>query len=146
MTSPVASLLDRLSDVRRYGEAWRATCPARAHSSKATLVISEGHDGRALVVCHAGCDPSDVTAALGLRMADLFASRVTAATPDEKRAAADRMRAANWAAALGVLGREATIVLIAAECIANGETLSTVDIERLRAAIRRIQRAREMLQ
>ena len=41
--------------------------------------MTEGHDGRALIYCHAGCSFETVMAALGLEASDAFA-------PDAERA------------------------------------------------------------
>jgi 5S rRNA maturation endonuclease (ribonuclease M5) len=53
---------------RRHGADW--TCPAH-DDGKPSLSVREG-DGRALVHCQSGCDTTEVVAALGLKMADLF--------------------------------------------------------------------------
>jgi len=51
---------------------WR--CPA--HDDKTpSLSVSEGHDGRALLHCHAGCATSDIVAALGFGLRGLFPGR-----------------------------------------------------------------------
>lgn len=47
----------------RAGASWMARCPAHDDSSP-SLAISAGSNGKALVRCHAGCDQSDVIAAL----------------------------------------------------------------------------------
>lgn len=69
--SVVDNLLGRLERVRRNGAGWMARCPAH-EDANASLSVSEGDDGRALIHCHAGCKPASVVQALGLRMADLF--------------------------------------------------------------------------
>jgi hypothetical protein len=52
---------------------WRALCPCSVHNgSSRKLSITEGHNGRVLVYCFAGCKTRDVMTSLGLRMADLF--------------------------------------------------------------------------
>lgn len=58
------------------GQAWKFTarCPAHDDSSP-SLSVCEGDDRRALVHCHAGCTIGEITAALGIRVADLFATR-----------------------------------------------------------------------
>jgi putative DNA primase/helicase len=81
--SGAAMLADRPLDVvlsalrmrrgmpRQTAKGWRAICPG--HKDRvASLQLSEGDDGRALVCCMAGCRVEDVVAALGLHMADLF--------------------------------------------------------------------------
>jgi hypothetical protein len=76
MTAPVGLVLDRLAGVRRSGSGWVARCPAH-DDRRPSLSIAEGEDGRVLLYCHAGCATRDVVAAMGLRMADLFARRRT---------------------------------------------------------------------
>lgn len=46
-------------------------CPSHADRHP-SLSISEGDDGRVLVKCHAGCEPKEIVAALGLNLSDLF--------------------------------------------------------------------------
>jgi hypothetical protein len=48
-----------------------ASCPAH-EDLKASLSVAEGDDGRALLNCFAGCENSDIVAALDLKMRDLF--------------------------------------------------------------------------
>lgn len=47
-------------------------CPAH-EDARASLSVSEGRDGRALLKCHAGCTVEAIVASLGLDMKDLFA-------------------------------------------------------------------------
>ncbi|MFP5452069.1 MAG: toprim domain-containing protein, partial [Thermoleophilia bacterium] len=51
-------------------ETW--TCPAHRDST-ASMSLSEGGDGRALIHCHAGCESDAILDALGLTRRDLFA-------------------------------------------------------------------------
>jgi putative DNA primase/helicase len=48
-------------DGRREGRAWRCRCPVHGGRS---LVVSDGHEGRLLVKCWAGCPSRDVLAEL----------------------------------------------------------------------------------
>ena len=59
-----------LERVRRTGGGCLARCPAH-EDHEPSLSISLGRDGRILLHCWAGCETSDVLAALGLRWADL---------------------------------------------------------------------------
>jgi hypothetical protein len=70
---PVGLLLERLEGVRRHGDFYRAFCPAHDDRKTPNLDVREGEDGRALVICRAGCDTEQVVGALGLTMRDLFA-------------------------------------------------------------------------
>jgi hypothetical protein len=53
------------------GQGWRSLCPAHADHNP-SLDIDLGDDGKALIICRAGCSCDSVLAALGLRMRDLF--------------------------------------------------------------------------
>jgi hypothetical protein len=51
-----------------------STCPN--HDDRhPSLSIAEGDDGRVLIHCHTGCDPSEIVQALGLQLRDLFPQR-----------------------------------------------------------------------
>jgi hypothetical protein len=66
-----AELLGKLDGVRSRGTGkWSARCPAHQDKSP-SLSIHEGERG-VLVKCFAGCTVTDITGALGLRLADLF--------------------------------------------------------------------------
>jgi len=75
MTTPTERILGSLAEhacvPRRSGKGWSARCPAH-DDRKASLSVAEGDDGRVLVNCHAGCTVNAITAALGLKRADLF--------------------------------------------------------------------------
>jgi len=73
-TAAFDNILTRLESVKGNGASYQARCPA--HDDRvASLSISRGEDGRALVHCHAGCSTEAVLQAVGLRMADLFPAR-----------------------------------------------------------------------
>ena len=57
--------------MKRNGKTAACRCPAH-DDKRASLSISEGEDGRALVSCHAGCEIEEIVSALGLKTADLF--------------------------------------------------------------------------
>lgn len=141
---PVDVLLSRLEGVRNSGRGWIARCPAHADRS-ASLSVAEGRDGRALVKCFAGCEVLAVVHSVGLELADLFPERITDTTPEGRAASREAWRQSGWAAALGVLAREASIVLIAARELAQGHALDADDHARLLLAMERIQGAREVL-
>src|SRR5215218_3274622 len=68
---PLDLLLERLGKYERRNGYYIASCPAH-EDKKASLSVSEGDDGRALLNCFAGCETSDIVAALDLAMRDLF--------------------------------------------------------------------------
>ena len=65
MMTPTERLLAKLPDAKRVGKGWSARCPAH-DDRRASLSISEGDNGGAVLHCHAGCEPVAVVAALGL--------------------------------------------------------------------------------
>jgi hypothetical protein len=67
----VLGALSRTCRVKRTSNGYMAKCPAHADGT-ASLSVSEGDDGRALINCLATCKAEDVVTALGLRMQDLF--------------------------------------------------------------------------
>jgi hypothetical protein len=65
-------LLARLHKVKRSGQQnWVACCPAH-DDSRPSLCLRQLSDGRILVHCFADCAVSDVLAAVGMDMTDLF--------------------------------------------------------------------------
>ena len=69
--TPTENLLTKLPDAKQAGKGWSACCPAH-EDRRASLSISEGENGGAVLHCHAGCEPEAVVAALGLSLADLM--------------------------------------------------------------------------
>jgi hypothetical protein len=67
--SPVELLISKLPGAKKSGAGWSCRCPAH-DDQQASLSVSAGDDGTALVKCHAGCKTSAVLAALGLTLAD----------------------------------------------------------------------------
>jgi hypothetical protein len=129
------NLLSKLDKVKRTGAGrWKACCPAHADKGP-SLSIRELDDGRVLCKCFAGCTISEVLAAAGLDMAELFPPRETTYDgPPERRPfpAADALRAVAF---------EALVVVAAASALVAGEPISTMDRERLSLASGRIQGA-----
>jgi hypothetical protein len=78
---PVQEVLGRLEGVKQTAEGqYMARCPA--HDDRhASLSIGRGDDGRALIDCKAGCATADVLAALGMKVADLFATPSSSPSP-----------------------------------------------------------------
>lgn len=67
-------LLPKLEGIRKSGGSYMARCPAH-DDSKASLSITEGKDQPVVLKCHAGCDPVDILAKLGLTWDDLCKPR-----------------------------------------------------------------------
>ena len=70
-SDPVPDLLAKLSDVEETKSGWQCRCPAH-DDDKASLSVSRGDDGRALVYCHAGCTAEEICSSLGWTLADLM--------------------------------------------------------------------------
>ena len=69
----VASVLDRLRNVKSSATGWTALCPAPAHKDRRnSLSVAMGDDGRALIKCFGGCEAEAVVRALRLEWSDLF--------------------------------------------------------------------------
>lgn len=68
---PMELFVSRLENVRTYGTAHSARCPAHDDNEN-SLSVAEGVDGRVLVHCFAGCDVSDIVAEMNLTLRDLF--------------------------------------------------------------------------
>ncbi len=79
--TPVQVLLEKLPGARRVGNGWSARCPSH-DDTRASLSVSEGGDGRALVKCHAGCATEAVVSALGLTVRDLMPDRDSRPPPN----------------------------------------------------------------
>ena len=66
----IQDVLFSLQGVRRESRQWKARCPAH-EDREPSLTIREGHDGRILMYCHAGCSYSSIAAAIGASPKDL---------------------------------------------------------------------------
>ncbi|MBY0109655.1 MAG: hypothetical protein K2X90_00940 [Candidatus Babeliaceae bacterium] len=53
------------------GRQFSMRCPAH-EDTRASLSVSEGHDRRVLLFCHAGCTIKAICDALGIKEKDLF--------------------------------------------------------------------------
>lgn len=138
-------LLSRLQGVRQHGKGWRADCPNGHSKARGSLAVTETDDGSVILHCFACGDTPGVLRALGIKLADLFPVRAKDASPEGRKAAADAFKRNAWGAALGVLDRESTVVLIAANDIHAGKALALADVARVGLAAQRIAQAREVL-
>ena len=136
--SPVDRLLERLERVKVTGPGrWSASCPGPLHhrgDRNPSLSVTLADDGRALIRCFVGCEVSAIVAAIGLELSDLFPLRPAAHAgpiPAHKRPKiSDRDL-------LAIIRREVCIVAQAGEELLAGP-LAPPDLERLRAAVRRL--------
>lgn len=130
-------LLERLNAVRQTGSGrWLARCPAH-DDRRASLSVRELDDGRILIHDFAGCAAHEVVGAIGLSLSDLFPPSV----PAERHSTAGVHRPFPASDVLRAIDVEATVVVIAAARIANGETPSDEDRDRLKLAASRIAAA-----
>jgi hypothetical protein len=143
--SPIDQLLARLERVKRTKPGqWIARCPAHQDKSP-SLSVKQCGDGTILLHDFGGCSPSDILAAVGLELRDLFPERLKPRTPEERRVAREAFKRDSWRAALGVLAREATVVGCAAGMLRQGHALTAEDDTRLTLAMQRIDDARAVL-
>jgi len=91
VSDAVQRVLERLGGVERTRRGWRALCPSHSDHHP-SLDVSEGHDGRALLTCRAGCRTLDILEALGLRWSDLFVSGSAPARRSRALTADDQAR------------------------------------------------------
>lgn len=138
-------LLSRLHNARRSGDGWRADCPNGHSKSRGSLSITQADDGRVLLHCFACSDVHAILSAVGLELTDLFPERIKDPSPEARQRAREAFKRSSWAAALRVLGREATVVLAAARILRQGHALTAEDNERLTLAMQRIGDARGVL-
>jgi hypothetical protein len=132
------TLLNLLDGVKQTGKGrWIAKCPAH-RDKRASLAIRELQDGKILVHDFAGCETSNVLAAVGLSLEDLFPER------QEGYSSARERRPFYAADILRCISHEALIVSIAAMNVAKGVELSEEDRKRLLVAASRLQGATEV--
>jgi hypothetical protein len=142
---PLHRLLPRLEGVIKTGGGYRARCPAHDGKS-ASLSIAQGDTGTLLVHCFTGCAVHDVLAAVGLWVGDLFPTRdLRMMTPAERSQIRQAALVPRWRAALEVLSHEATVLLIAANKLGDGDTLTDDELTRMRVAALKVFDAGEVL-
>ena len=72
---PIELVLAKLEGVKSVGSRkWSAKCPSH-DDRQASLSVTSGRDGRTLLRCHAGCDTESICAAIGMKLANLFAPK-----------------------------------------------------------------------
>lgn len=129
----VDTLLQRLTKVKGGRGHWTACCPAHEDRSP-SLAVTETDDGRILLKCFGGCSVQEIVGAIGMDMTDLF--------PDSNDHYKPKVKNAFYATdLLKLIEFESTIVIIAANDLANGKQLSDNDRSRLRQAHERILEA-----
>ena len=131
----MSALLDRLEGVRETGSGrWIARCPSHDDNSP-SLAVRELDDGRILLHDFGGCHVSDVLAALGMEMTDLFPERLDHHLPPTR----SRIPASDL---LRIIADEALTVGIIAGRFLDNRDIDEDEWDRLSLAVRRIGEAR----
>lgn len=129
---------------KRSGRGYRTRCASCGGRSEKVSVCESGNGG-VLLFGFCGCSPAQILEACGLTLAALFPARLESMTPEQKRESRRLARESLWAAALGVLGTEATVLEVAATMMERNDPFSGDDLSRVRTAAARIHQAREVL-
>ena len=132
--TPIDLVLGGLSGVRQGQPGqWMTRCPAH-EDRRPSLSVCETFDKAVLLHCFAGCTVHDITAVLGLNMADLFPLRDS--RPGEPRRPPRLLTAGQ---ALELLRQESMLTMVAASNLSRGMTLTDQDRARLLTAVGRIE-------
>ena len=128
------TLLSRLDHLQETGSgSWRARCPSHQGTSKTSLKVTEGDTGTVLVHCFGGCSFEAIIKKVGLTPSDLFPSSNVI-----KLSRASRKPRKDYRAIVHQLPHSATTILLAAEYIQQGKTLSEDDMCDLKKAYKHI--------
>lgn len=132
--SAASIVLDRVAGVKQTGPGrWICRCPAHEDKSP-SLSIRETAEGRVLLHCFAGCETSDVLAALGLEFGDLFDKPLEHHLPPIRGGF-------NARELIEVTAHEATVAALLA-CKSAAGTLTFEEAQRLVQAAARLGKAR----
>lgn len=71
----IEEILPKLSNVRKNGNGYMATCPSHKPDKRPSLKISLGDAGTILLFCHTGCELDAVCAAIGVKVGELFPTK-----------------------------------------------------------------------
>lgn len=129
-------ILNRLDKVRQSGpDKWTACCPA--HDDKSPSLTIKDTGDRILIHCFAGCPLSEIVAAIGMDLRDLFAD---SKAPRHIAPGISRRKL------FDALELELLILAQCAHKRAQGETISDNDTERELIAWKRVDAARRAAQ
>jgi predicted protein tyrosine phosphatase len=137
----IDTILSRLDRVTKQGGGWIARCPAHDDHTP-SLSLYEHQDGRILLHCFAGCPASDVLAAIGLSLSDLYPEPLTNRLPIPAHYAGGDKRVREVAAQRRVdsqAGPERTVLAICRAKRDRGERLTSADLHREREAYQRLK-------
>ena len=137
--APLENLLNRLENVQKRGERYRAKCPAHGGKNTGTLSVSETNEGKILIKCWVGCSAQEVLSSIGLEMSDLFPERLNHhSTPEQRRKWKQDATHRDWAEYAKDFEYECLIVYVAGLKMCNNELLDSEEMVRLKLALKRI--------
>jgi len=133
--SAADKFLAKLSRAMKTGEGqWRAVCPGHSSSGRSLTLSVRDVDGRLLVHCFAGCEVTDILAAVGLQFSDLYDAPLGHHfEPTSGLRASER---------LALLEHESLVVLLVLADIRKDQPPAPETLDRLMLAVSRISRAR----
>ncbi len=120
--------------ITRHNGGYLAFCPSHDDRKGRSLAVSVGRQDQVLMRCFAGCSVHQITAAIGLNVADLFPRNETKYDQQE------RSYFNEWQI-LNALQHDAIVVLLAARSMLSGKVLPESDIDFLSNAVIRINEA-----
>jgi hypothetical protein len=123
----INNLLEKLQKVKSTNTGkWLACCPA--HNDKSpSLAIKQTDNGKILIYCFAGCQVTDIVAAVGLELSDLMPN-----DPTYKKGS--KPPVFNKYELFDRVVFEAIILSLAIRQLLNGETLEQSDLSRVAQA------------
>ena len=117
----IETLLSKLDKVKPNGQnKFLALCPAHPDKSP-SLAIKQADNGKILIHCFAGCQVTDIVAAVGLELSDLMPD-----DPTYKKSS--KPPAFNKYELFDRLAFEAVILSLAIRQLLNGEMLEQSDL------------------
>jgi len=129
----IEKILTCLDKVRSSGRGrFTARCPSHDDRSP-SLSLCELHDGRILIHCFAGCSPVDILNSIGLEMVDLFPDGALGEFRGWEKLKHD-IEFKKKSKKLDHIENEKNVLIIAKNMRANGERLSSEDLEREKRA------------
>lgn len=139
-TAALDRLIARLHKVRHTGQQrWVACCPAH-DDSHPSLSLRQLPDGRILLHCFADCAVTDVVAAVGMDMTDLFPPPIEGV---HRRAKVNKPF--NLHDAVRCLAADALLIVQCSNVMLHGGKLTPATHQSLVAAAARFQTAEGML-
>lgn len=134
----ISTLLSRLKSVRKNGaNSWMALCSSHDDRSR-SLKVTQASDGRTLIHCFAGCEPDNILAAVGMSIEDMFDD------PLYHKAKPIKGTKVYPREVLQALRTELMIMILSANDLRKGKTLSEIDRARLDLSYERFNNALEL--